>query len=491
MINIQRNLFIENILSEAKINVNFDFNKIPYRDNIINYKNNKFSLIIFDIDRIKNINFLKQDIKSIKNNCSYSIFIPLSKSKKKIDNLIIYTEKLNLSNLIIVNCYKLGIKNLIDLKREKIFKTYLTIETQLTLGKLITNIITLLENKDIRLLSIDLDDTCWTGVIGEDGLKKIFLDKYQKKSLHYVNKLITKTGLIVSIHSKNNKKIAVTGIKKKLVKYTNIIKKTFKYINWDSKIKSIKKITKIVNFSKSNIIYFDDSISEIKQINKFLLKKNCFWIKNSYFFYLYSKSFYLSNQNKEKNKNRFKDIKSNIARSEIADNKGVLNYIKTSNLKVQFSIKKLNLKRCVEMSNKTNQFNSNYQRYSLKNFKSFFNKKEIKIVTFSASDKYSDSGIIANIILKKNKYYDEINEFTMSCRALGRGLEFHFLNELIKKFSINDLRINYIKTSRNEPFINLAEKICLKKSKKIYWINIEKLKKIAQKYEKFIKTKIN
>ena len=79
----------------------------------------------------------------------------------------------------------------------------------------------------------------------------------------------------------------------------------------------------------------------------------------------------------------------------------------------------------------------------------------------------------------------------MSCRALGRGLEYYFLNELIKKFSIQELRISYIKTDRNEPFINLAEKISNKKDKNNYWVDIKKVKKIIKLYEKFIKTKIN
>ncbi len=491
MINIQRNFFIENILSEAKINDKFDISKIPYKDNIVNFTNDKPSLILLDIDRIKNINYLKKDVILIKNNNSNTIFIPVSQYPKKIYNLIKYLEKFNLNNLILVNIYKLGLNKISDNKREKIFKTYLTVDAQLTLSKLISNMITLLINKDIRLVSLDLDETCWTGVIGEDGLSKIFLDKYQKKSLNYINKLINKIGLIVSIHSKNNEKIAINGIKKKLSKYPNFIKKTFKYINWNAKNKSIKKITKLVNFSKNNIIYFDDNISEIKQINKFLLSKNCFWIKNSYFFYLYSKCVYISNYTRPKNKKRFKDIKSNIVRSEISESKGVLNYIKTSKLKVKFTVKKLDLKRCEEMSNKINQFNSNYKRYDLKKIKSLNNTKNIKIVTFSVSDKYSDSGIISNIILEKNKMHDLINEFTISCRALGRGLEYHFLNQLIKKFSIKELRINYIKTDRNEPFINFAEKISSKKNKKMYWINITKVKKISENYEKYIKTKIN
>ena len=79
----------------------------------------------------------------------------------------------------------------------------------------------------------------------------------------------------------------------------------------------------------------------------------------------------------------------------------------------------------------------------------------------------------------------------MSCRALGRGLEYFFLNKLIKKFSIKELNINYIKTDRNEPFIKFAEKISYKRDKRSYWFNIKKIKNIVKNYEKFIKTKIN
>jgi len=79
----------------------------------------------------------------------------------------------------------------------------------------------------------------------------------------------------------------------------------------------------------------------------------------------------------------------------------------------------------------------------------------------------------------------------MSCRALGRGLEYFFLYELIKKFNIQELKINYIKTDRNEPFIKFAETIYYKKDRYSYWINIKKIKNITKNYENFIKTKIN
>tara|TARA_E500000178_G_scaffold283908_1_gene284907 strand:+ start:51 stop:1526 length:1476 start_codon:yes stop_codon:yes gene_type:complete len=491
MINIQRNFFIETILLETKFFKPKDITDLPYKDYINVSNNDNLNLIFIDIDRLDNLKKTYKDIESLKSKKKKVIFIPVSKQIKKIDKFINHIEKGEFNNLITINLNKLKINKLIDISREKIYKSYLSLEAQLTLSKIIENIINLLSNKDIRLLSLDLDDTCWTGVVGEDGMNKIYLDNYQKKSLNYINRLILKTGLIVSFHSKNEKKLGNKGIKNKLRRYKSLVNKSFKYISWNSKLNSIKQIANLVNFSKKNIFYFDDNISEIKQLNKFLVKENCLWVKNSYIFFLYSKSLFVSNINKEKNTKRFTDIKSNIQRSEIADTSGILNYIKTSNVKVNCSIRKINLQRFVEMSNKTNQFNANYLRLDNVNLRKIKKDKNFNLITFSVSDKYSDSGIIAAVILEKRNSFFQIKEFLISCRALGRNLEYIFISQIIKNFSIKDLRICYLKTERNEPFIKFAEKIKLKKNIKNYLINIDMINKFVSKYEKFIKIKIN
>ena len=491
MINIQRNFFIETILLETKFFKPKDITDLPYKDYINVSNNDNLNLIFIDIDRLDNLKKTYKDIESLKSKKKKVIFIPVSKQIKKIDKFINHIEKGEFNNLITINLNKLKINKLIDISREKIYKSYLSLEAQLTLSKIIENIINLLSNKDIRLLSLDLDDTCWTGVVGEDGMNKIYLDNYQKKSLNYINRLILKTGLIVSFHSKNEKKLGNKGIKNKLRRYKSLVNKSFKYISWNSKLNSIKQISNLLNFSKKNIFYFDDNISEIKQLNKFLVKENCLWVKNSYIFFLYSKSLFVSNINKEKNTKRFTDIKSNIQRSEIADTSGILNYIKTSNVKVNCSIRKINLQRFVEMSNKTNQFNANYLRLDNVNLRKIKKDKNFNLITFSVSDKYSDSGIIAAVILEKRNSFFQIKEFLISCRALGRNLEYIFISQIIKNFSIKDLRICYLKTERNEPFIKFAEKIKLKKNIKNYLINIDMINKFVSKYEKFIKIKIN
>jgi len=143
------------------------------------------------------------------------------------------------------------------------------------------------------------------------------------------------------------------------------------------------------------------------------------------------------------------------------------------------------------MSNKTNQFNANYLRLNSANLKKYQKDKNLNLITFSVSDKYSNSGIIAAIMLEKKDSFFQINELLISCRALGRNLEYLFISQIIKKFSIKDLRICYLKTKRNEPFIKFAEKIKLKKENKSYLIDINTINKIVSKYEKFVKIKIN
>ena len=143
------------------------------------------------------------------------------------------------------------------------------------------------------------------------------------------------------------------------------------------------------------------------------------------------------------------------------------------------------------MSNKTNQFNANYQRLNTNQLKRYDRNSNFEIITFTVSDKYSDSGIIAALLIEKKNTYSQIIEFLISCRALGRGLEYIFVNQIIKKLSIKDLRICYVKSEMNEPFIKFAEKIKLIKNKKNYLVDINKIRKIVSNYEKFIKIKFD
>ena len=151
MINIQRNFFVENILLEANLLDKNKIKNIPYKDYINTSVKEDLAIIFLDIDRIEKRKDIIKDITKYKNKNNKVIFIPFSKNEEDINNLIDNIEKKKLSNILNININKLGVKKKIDKKREKIFKSYLSLEIILTLSKILNNIISILNNRDIRL----------------------------------------------------------------------------------------------------------------------------------------------------------------------------------------------------------------------------------------------------------------------------------------------------------------------------------------------------
>ena len=173
MFNIHRNFFVDNILKDLKIIPNNQINKLPYKDNITLFNNNYASLYFVDIDRIKDLKILKNDIKTINSKKKFSLFLLISKIKPKLDKFENELTAININNISIINIFKIGIKKPVDKKREKILHTYLSIETQLAITAIFKKIIWLINNKDIRLALLDLDDTLWGGIVGEAGWKNL------------------------------------------------------------------------------------------------------------------------------------------------------------------------------------------------------------------------------------------------------------------------------------------------------------------------------
>jgi FkbH-like protein len=490
MINIQRNFYVDNIIKQLpKINL-LQIKKLPYIENIICFKNNNnINIYLLDVDKYRSLKTFKNSIKKIYKNSKITFLIPISKNKKKIDNIesLISSSK----NIIIINIFKIGVKKCIDTKRERFFSSYLTVDLQIELSNILGRYINLILLDDVRLLAIDLDNTLWQGILGEDGISKIKLNLYQRKSLEILNSL-SKKGFLISLHSKNNEKEALRAINYKFKKNKYFLKNSLKFINWDSKINTIKKAIKIVNFSNLNTIFLDDSISEIKQMERVLPKNNVFWCRTASVLYNVCKILNFINHNKTHNPFRSKDISANVLRTKITEKQGIIEYLKDAKLKILIrKNSKINIKRCSELSKKTNQFNSNYLRLSEANISKFLKSKNNFLYEFQVVDKYSNSGIVAFLFLQLLKKKVNVLEYVISCRALGRGLEYLFLKEAITKFD-NEVFFLYKKTKRNEPFINFIRKISLSK------INFNKNKvcfnkfnKVISGYTKYIYVKFN
>ncbi len=306
----------------------------------------------------------------------------------------------------------------------------------------------------IKAIVTDLDNTFYSGILGEDGIENLVPNiEYQKQLLEF-----KKNGGLLAIASKNE----FEDVKEMFEKRKDFIIKWNDFsshnISWSSKDKSIFEIAEQFNIGIDSILFIDDNIGEIN------LVKNCYPLVNTL----------LADQNlnfklniyplmerylhtKEDNL-RASDIEANQKREELKNVLNVEEYFKSLEMKITYALDNIeNFERAVQLINKTNQFIFSYKRYAKEDIKS-----NMHILTINLKDKLSDSGIIGIIIAENIENKLIIDELVVSCRALGRNIENIMLNNAFvylkdKLGTSNEVIIDFHLGPRNNPAKNWLE----------------------------------
>ena len=111
--------------------------------------------------------------------------------------------------------------------------------------------------------------------------------------------------------------------------------------------------------------------------------------------------------------------------------------------------------RMSQMSQKTNQFNLTTKRYTEADIRNFIKRIDSKVFAFSVLDKFGDGGVTGLCIINmdNNSHKANIDTFLMSCRIIGRNIEYAFMNYLmnyLRNYEIKTVTSQYIKTQKNE-----------------------------------------
>lgn len=316
----------------------------------------------------------------------------------------------------------------------------------------------------LKAIVLDLDNTLYKGVLGEDGIENLKITPAHKNLQEKIQDF-KKQGFLLALASKNEendaKKLFETR-KDFILKWDDF---DAKMINWESKGENIAKIAKKFNIGADAMLFIDDNIAELENVKytgvKTLLADENILSKMKLYPNL------LKFQNTQEDKIRAKDIAANALREEL---KTLSDEEYFKNLKICLKFNKNdteNITRISELLGKTNQFIANYTRLNLEEVANYMKKS--LIINISMSDKLSDSGIIAIFLfsLEQNKIF--IDDLCISCRALGRKLEermfFKAFEMAINFFNISKnipVTLYYKKGDRNTPFLNFLEKISSK-----------------------------
>ena len=322
--------------------------------------------------------------------------------------------------------------------------------------------IDILALKRKKCIVLDLDNTLWAGILGEDGINgiKIGEDFPGNAYQFFQNYLIelSRIGIILAICSKNNEAdvLAVWESHPDMV----LKKDNFAAyrINWDNKADNIKEIALELNIGLDAIVFIDDNPAERELIKKMLPEVIVpEFPKQPYLYPIFIKqltddyfsTYTLTQEDLTKTQQYKESTERTHYKKQFVD---MDTYLRSLEIKLTIEkLNELNKARFAQMTQKTNQFNLTTQRYTDTEIQSFANNGSL-VYGLRVKDKFGDyglSGMMMIIIDKKEAYIDTL---LLSCRILGKKIEYVFTNYILiklKKLGLMHINAAFIKTSKN------------------------------------------
>lgn len=445
---------------------------------------------IFDLDEVENqIDLFFETYESIlKEYTSPIIGTTIILSERYFKSILDYKTKIKLSMLwrkfnlkllelasIYNNFYLLDLDILSQGK--KIYDETLAIYTEMRfthdlfnqLAKEFTTYILASKGETKKALILDLDNTLWNGILGDDGADGISMgDNFQGKPFMIIQKLalnLKKQGVLLGICSKNDKSNVdnVFKINKDIILNEDCF--SVIYANWENKSSNLMKIAKELNLNENSLVFLDDSNFEREEVRKHTQVividfPNSAELVPSYI--LESNYFNKMNMTNE-DKKRTEYIKIAKKLEKVNNNSQYYKeYLESLKMRLECYINDLScIDRVTQLEQRTNQFNLTTRRYDEKDIKEILTSKDSYLYTFQLTDKYGSYGIISSVIIKSynedGKKYLTIKSFLLSCRVFSREVENKIIEKIIldaKKRGIDYLIGEYIITLKNKQFYN-------------------------------------
>ncbi len=309
-----------------------------------------------------------------------------------------------------------------------------------------------------KCLVLDLDNTLWGGVLGEDGINgiKIGGDYPGKAFLYFQQALIElgKSGVILTICSKNNEQDVLEAWEKNpyiLLKQEHI---SAYRINWQDKATNIKELADELNIGLDSFVFIDDNPTERELVKQVLpmVEVPEFPVQpyNLPMFYksIIDQHFHIYSITTE-DKQKTAQYKANAERAKLQDSfNDLTDFIRSLDIQIKIEqANDFNISRIAQMTQKTNQFNLTTKRYTESDIWQFL-ENDWRIWCISVSDKFGDNGITGCIMVNG----DSIDSLLLSCRILGKGIEKAFVKYILyalKESGLKTIYAQYIPTAKN------------------------------------------
>lgn len=308
------------------------------------------------------------------------------------------------------------------------------------IGSSIASIIAAGDGAAKKALLCDLDNTLWGGTIGDEGVEKIALGPDTAKGeifsevQSYIKDLKSR-GIAIAVNSKNNEENARSGFSHDS---TELQCEDFAEFlaNWNPKSQNVSEIEKSLNISADSFVFLDDSPAEIAEVEMHFPEILAFSYKKTPIELITQidrigvfEQISISAEDTE----RQSFFQSNQKRERLRQSSGSLQeYLQSLNMTAQVSEVNTDTKdRCVQLVNKTNQFNPMTRRIDGSYLHSCMEREDCLTLNVRLQDRYGNNGITSVLIVSFKEHVAEIDVWVMSCRVFNRELELAIFDVLV------------------------------------------------------------
>jgi FkbH-like protein len=322
-----------------------------------------------------------------------------------------------------------------------------------------------------KCIVLDLDNTLWGGIIGEDGMEGIALGHnypgncyvdFQRELLKLYHR-----GIILALNSKNNETDAFEVIDR----HPDMVLRRKHFaayqINWNDKASNLKLLAKELNIGVDSMIMIDDNPAECNLIRQLCPQCLCIQLPERRYLIPSVLSGIPEIENirlTEEDRNKGKIYQEQAERKNFEKMASNLDeYLKALNISIEIKrAEKFSIPRISQLTQKTNQFNMTTRRYTESEIMELIESPSCYVHSISSVDRFGDNGIVGVIINKVNGDTLVIDTFLLSCRVIGRTIEqsiVAFIAELAKQKGATKLIGEFRPTAKNAPAADFYEKM--------------------------------
>lgn len=312
-----------------------------------------------------------------------------------------------------------------------------------------------------KCIVLDLDNTLWGGVIGDDGLEGIQLGDYGigkafTRFQQWVKEL-RQRGIIVCVCSKNNEAVAKEVFEKHPDTVLTLDDIAVFAANWNNKVDNIHFIKNTLNIGYDAMVFVDDNPFErgmVKEAIPALEVPEMPEDPVDYLPYLQSLNLFETTAYTAEDEQRTTLYKQEAERTAYqAVYKNEDDYLASLNMVAEIKpLDAFNLPRAAQLSQRSNQFNLRTVRYTEADLQVIAASPAYVSLVLSLRDRFGDYGIVCFVVLKKENDAFFIENWMMSCRVLKRGVEQLVLNCIVRKARENGCSLvvgEYLPTAKN------------------------------------------